>query len=135
MRGQSRVWVLAGFIACLATAAVAADGCPTSKDAIATDRPDTTNSSLVVPTGSFQSENGINLSGRNGATIFDGTNSRLRLGIAPCVEVLVDVPTYFAVLSGEESLGLPTSRRRSNGRSVPYREKGHNRRCGEVIAG
>jgi hypothetical protein len=106
MLGQSRIWLLASLFACLGTAAAAgADGCPTSKDEIATDRPDVTNSSLVVPMGSFQSENGINLSGRNGATIFDGTNSRLRLGIAPCLEVLVDVPNYFAVLSGEGSSG------------------------------
>jgi hypothetical protein len=85
--------------------AAASEGCPTSKNEIATDRPDVTNSSLVVPTGSFQSENGINLSGRNGATVFDGTNSRLRLGIAPCLEVLVDVPDYFAVLSGDGDSG------------------------------
>jgi hypothetical protein len=33
-----------------------AEGCPTANDDIATDRPDVTNSSLVVPVGSFQSE-------------------------------------------------------------------------------
>jgi hypothetical protein len=97
-------WLLILLAGC-ATPAAADDGCPTSKDEIATDRPDVTNSSLVVPTGSFQSENGINLSGRNGATVFDGTNSRLRLGVAPCLEVLVDVPNYFAVLSGEGGSG------------------------------
>jgi Putative MetA-pathway of phenol degradation len=45
--------------------------------------------------GSFQSENGINLSSQNGGRTVDGTNSRWRLGIAPCPEVLVDLPTYF----------------------------------------
>jgi hypothetical protein len=30
-----------------------AESCPTAKDEIATDRPDVTNSSLVVPFGSF----------------------------------------------------------------------------------
>jgi hypothetical protein len=55
----------------LATASVApidarADTCPTAKDEIATDRPDVTNSSLVVPTGSLQSENGVNFSARDG---------------------------------------------------------------------
>ena len=44
------------------------------------------------------------LSRRNGATYFDGTNSRLRLGVAPCLEVLVDVPNYFAVLNGDGQL-------------------------------
>ena len=38
------------------------EGCPTAKDGIATDRPDVTNSSLVVPTGSLQNENGVNFS-------------------------------------------------------------------------
>ena len=36
-----------------------AESCPTAKDEIATDRPDVTNSSLVIPQGSFQQENGI----------------------------------------------------------------------------
>jgi hypothetical protein len=36
-----------------------ADGCPTAGDEIATDRPDVTNSSLVVPLGSLQAENGV----------------------------------------------------------------------------
>jgi hypothetical protein len=61
-----------------------ADSCPTAKDEIATDRPDVTNSSLVVPTGSFQSENGINFSSRDGGRTLDGTNARWRIGIAPC---------------------------------------------------
>jgi Putative MetA-pathway of phenol degradation len=72
-----------------------ADSCPTPSEEIATDRPDVTNSSIVVPMGSFQSENGINLSSQNGGRTVDGTNSRWRLGIAPCLEVLVDLPTYF----------------------------------------
>ena len=73
-----------------------ADNCPTPSEEIATDRPDVTNSSIVVPMGSFQSENGINLSSQNGGRTIDGTNSRWRLGIAPCLEVLVDLPNYFA---------------------------------------
>src|SRR6202140_1320305 len=73
-----------------------AEGCPTAKDEIATDRPDVTNSSLVVPTGSLQNENGINFSARDGGRTIDGTNSRWRLGVAPCLELLVDMPTYFA---------------------------------------
>jgi Putative MetA-pathway of phenol degradation len=63
-------------------------------DELATDRPDVTNSSLVVPTGSFQSENGVNLTARDGARVVDGTNTRWRLGVAPCLELLVDLPSY-----------------------------------------
>jgi hypothetical protein len=72
------------------------DSCPKPGDEIATDRPDVTNSSLVVPFGSLQSENGINLSARDGGRTIDGPNTRWRMGIAPCLEVLVDVPSYFA---------------------------------------
>jgi len=100
-----RLALLVAVVALAATPASAAEQCPTSKDEIATDRPDVTNSSLVVPTGSFQSENGVNLSGRDGVTYIDGTNSRLRLGVAPCLEVLVDVPDYFAALSGKGPSG------------------------------
>ena len=46
------------MVAILAATEARADACPTAKDEIVTDRPDVTNSSLVVPTGSLQSENG-----------------------------------------------------------------------------
>jgi hypothetical protein len=72
------------------------ESCPRPGDEIATDRPDVTNSSIVVPYGSLQSENGINLSTRDGGRTIDGANTRWRMGIAPCLEVLVDVPGYFA---------------------------------------
>ena len=83
-----------------------AEGCPTTKDEIATDRPDVTNSSLVVPTGSLQNENGVNFSMRDDGRTFDGTNSRWRLGVAPCLELLVDLPTYFANVQGPGNSGF-----------------------------
>src|SRR5260370_8569335 len=60
--------------------AAAADDCPKPGDEIATDRPDVTNSSIVVPAGSLQSENGINVSARDGARILDGPNLPPPLG-------------------------------------------------------
>jgi hypothetical protein len=77
-----------------------ADTCPQASEEIATDRPDVTNSSIVIPVGSLQNENGINTSGHDGGQRIDGTNSRWRLGIAPCLEVLVDLPTYFTSVHG-----------------------------------
>ncbi len=77
-----------------------ADSCPKPPDEIATDRPDVTNSSIVVPVGSLQNENGVNASARDGSQRVDGSNSRWRLGIAPCLEVLVDLPTYFTNVHG-----------------------------------
>ena len=100
--------LLCGILATLACHGIsaAAEGCPTSRDEIVTDRPDVTNSSLVVPTGSLQSENGVNVSAHQNSPIIDGTNSRLRLGIAPCLEVLVDLPNYFAASRGHASSGF-----------------------------
>jgi hypothetical protein len=96
---------------CLAIALVWLDAahaseCPSSQSEIATDRPDVTNSSLVVPAGSFQNENGINTSRQSAASGFDGTNSRLRFGVAPCLELLVDIPSYVGRLSGTAATGF-----------------------------
>ena len=88
------------------TIAAKADSCPGIGDEIATDRPDVTNSSVVVPAGSLQIENGINVSARGGDRFVDGTNTRLRAGIANCLEFLVDVPTYFAKVRGRGNSGL-----------------------------
>src|ERR1700732_1744764 len=84
----------------------AEDGnCSNSDTDIATDRPDVTNSSLVVPRGSVQLENGINWTIRQGASVIDGSNSRLRIGVAQCVEVLFDLPNYFHSLRGPATAG------------------------------
>jgi outer membrane putative beta-barrel porin/alpha-amylase len=97
-------------VSSLATTAVcsgaAAEECATPASEIATDRPDVTNSSLVIPAGSLQLENGLNTTGSNAGKTFDGTNTRLRLGIAPCLEVLADLPTYFGKLSGAPETGF-----------------------------
>src|SRR5882757_3966063 len=90
----------------LGTIGARADSCPTAKDEIATDRPDVTNSSLVVPVGSFQSENGVNGSARDGGRSIDGTNTRWRLGVAPCLELLVDLPSYFANIRAPGNSGF-----------------------------
>ena len=59
----------------LTVAEARAESCPQPTDEIATDRPDVTNSSLVVPVGSFQSENGVNLTARDGSRNFDGSDT------------------------------------------------------------
>jgi hypothetical protein len=103
------IWLLCGVGAAFAAPSESwadARGCPSSRSEIATDRPDVTNSSLVVPTGSLQSENGVNLSARRDAQMVDGTNSRLRLGVAPCLEVLVDLPSYVAAPRGRGNSGF-----------------------------
>jgi hypothetical protein len=98
--------VLAMLLVYHSTIAAKADSCPGIGDEIATDRPDVTNSSVVVPAGSLQIENGINFSARDGDRFLDGTNTRLRAGIANCPEFLVDVPTYFSNVRGPGTSGL-----------------------------
>ena len=83
-----------------------ADTCPQATEEIATDRPDVTNSSIVVPVGSLQNENGINTSAQSGRQGVDGTNSRWRLGVAPCLEFLVDLPSYFVNVRGNTFSGF-----------------------------
>jgi hypothetical protein len=90
----------------LASVEARADACPTAKDDITTDRPSVANSSTVVPVGSLQSENGVNVSGRDGGQSFDGSNSRWRLGVAPCLELLVDLPNYVANVRSPGSSGF-----------------------------
>jgi len=84
--------------------APAAEYCPDTQSEIQTDRPDVTNSSFVVPNGSLQAENGINLTARRAARTIDGTNTRVRLGVARCIELLADLPDYFRSVQG----GAPT---------------------------
>jgi hypothetical protein len=86
--------------------AIAADGCTQTSAPIATDRPDVTNSSVVVPVGSLQNENGWNVSRRDGASVFDGGNSRWRFGVAPCLEVLIDLPNYVGTFRGPGPSGF-----------------------------
>src|SRR6266851_9135253 len=98
--------VVLTLLAYQSTITAKAESCPTARDEISTDRPDVTNSRLVVPAGSLQIENGVNFSARDGSRFVDGTNTRLRTGIANCLELLVDVPTYFANVRGPEGSGF-----------------------------
>jgi Putative MetA-pathway of phenol degradation len=84
----------------------AAAECTQPSDPIETDRPDVTNSSVVVPAGSLQNENGVDTSRDRGANILSGTNSRWRLGIAPCLEALVDLPNYVTTFRGSGPSGF-----------------------------
>ena len=89
---------LSSAFAILSIFAAAANGCLQRETS--TDRSDVTNSRIVVPVGSLQSEIGVNVSAPDGVRILDGINSRLRVGVAPCVEVLVDCRPIMELGSG-----------------------------------
>jgi hypothetical protein len=101
------VLTLLGMSAARAEEGVAEDNnCGNGETDIATDRPDVTNSSLVVPRGSVQLENGINWTTRQGGTVIDGSNTRVRFGVMQCTEVLFDLPNYFHPLRGSALSGF-----------------------------
>jgi len=62
---------------------------------INTDRPAVTDSSVVVPAGSLQLENGFTDTVSGGHSIFDGPETLLRFGVAAKTELRLDVPDYF----------------------------------------
>jgi hypothetical protein len=97
------VWLLAGRS--MGTAA-ADDDCNGGGVDIATDRPDVTNSAVVMCRGSLQIESGMNWTARHDTAVIDGPNSRVRLGVAPDTEVLVDLPDYFLRARGPGAAGF-----------------------------
>ena len=101
-------FVLATIVAACSVGVVSAAAveCTALDTSIETDRPDVTNSAIVVPVDSLQNENGIDTSRDHGADIFNGTNSRWRLGVASCLEVLVDLPTYVTTFRGAGPSGF-----------------------------
>jgi len=66
-----------------------------AQSTIATDRPQVTNSSIVVPCGSLQFENGFQETGNGGKRSFDFSETSIRLGIAHKTELRFGVPDYF----------------------------------------
>jgi hypothetical protein len=61
---------------------------------IATDRPSVTDSSVVVPPGSLQAENGFAASVSQGQRTFDGPETLLRFGVVSKTELRLGTPNY-----------------------------------------
>jgi hypothetical protein len=66
---------------------------------ISTDRPAVTNSSVVVPAGSLQVENGFLETSSQGQSVLDGPESLVRFGVAKRTELRFTVPDYFHTLA------------------------------------
>lgn len=62
---------------------------------IATDRPSFTNSSIVVPSGCLQVENGVLVTTSQGQSVLDGPETLLRAGVASRTELRLSIPNYF----------------------------------------
>jgi hypothetical protein len=75
----------------------APDATPTP---IATDRPAFTNSSVVVPAGSFQAENGFLETYSQGQNVADSPETLVRFGVSARTELRFSVPDYYYNLNG-----------------------------------
>jgi hypothetical protein len=73
---------------------------------IATDRPAVTNSSVVVPTGSLQVENGFLETSSQGQSVLDGPESLVRFGVAKRTELRFTVSDYFHNLNAGGGSGF-----------------------------
>lgn len=76
-----------------------------SDDPITTDRPALTDSSIVVPSGSFQSENGFAETLSQGQRTFDVPETLFRFGVAPKTELRLTAPDYFGELGASSGFG------------------------------
>jgi len=72
---------------------------------ISTDRPAVTNSSVVVPSGSFQAENGLLETNSQGQSIIDGPETVVRFGVSTRTELRFTVPDYYYNLNGGPGFG------------------------------
>jgi hypothetical protein len=68
---------------------------PDSDQPISTDRPAIAESSVVVPKGSIQVENGILFTDSQGQNSFDGPETYLRFGLLSSTELRFSVPDYY----------------------------------------
>jgi len=66
-----------------------------AQSTIATDRPSITSSSIVVPCGSLQFENGFAATGSGGQSTYDFTETSIRFGVANKTELRFGVPNYL----------------------------------------
>jgi Putative MetA-pathway of phenol degradation len=70
-----------------------------------TDRPSVANSSVVVPRGSIQFENGFLETRSQGESIVDAPETEVRVGIASRTEIRFAAPDYYHNLSAAGGLG------------------------------
>ena len=72
---------------------------------IATDRPAVTDSSVVVPVGSLQAENGSAETRSHGQRTFDGPESLWRFGVGSKTELRLTTPNYFGQVGAVSGIG------------------------------
>lgn len=79
---------------------------PASDHEIVTDRPDVNESSIGVPKGSWQLENGMTWTTDRGSQAFDVSESPMRFGVGTQTEIRLVVPNYLGAISGPDPTGF-----------------------------
>ncbi len=69
----------------------------------AKDRPDVTESGIVVPKGSLQFENGMTWTGDHGIHTLDVSETLIRFGVSARTEIRFVAPNYLGGVSGTNS--------------------------------
>ena len=91
--------ILVSILLTAAAAAFAQQWPPGPASDIVTDRPDVTESSIVVPKGSLQLENGFTWTTDHSRQLFDLSETLIRFGVTSRTELRVVAPNYFDALS------------------------------------
>jgi hypothetical protein len=92
------------FVVLLTLPALAAgQTSPAATPEINTDRPDITESSVVIPRASLQIENGATWTSDHGNQSADFTETLIRFGILSRTELRIAVPNYSAAIGGAEA--------------------------------
>jgi hypothetical protein len=96
-RGRSVLLMWTGVASAVAAYG---QGQPLGKEPeIVTDRPDITESAIVVPKGSLQMENGLTWTNDHGQRMLDLSETLVRLGITDRTELRIVVPNYLGGLT------------------------------------
>jgi hypothetical protein len=77
---------------------------PLTDPEIATDRPDITESSIVVPKGSLQVENGLTWTAGHASQMLDASETLMRFGFLTRTEFRVVAPNYLAGFSKRDAV-------------------------------
>ena len=98
---SSRERLAVTFSVCVLLGAVGLRGqtAADSKPSISTDRPSVANSSVVVPKGDFQVENGLLIANTQGQSVLDLPETALRFGLLDKTELRFSAPDYFDTFS------------------------------------
>jgi len=103
-RTRADVWVRDSVMALIGAlwllfVPLRAQNAPSPDITITTDRPSVTESSVVVPLGGFQAENGLATTDTSGNYVLDLPETNFRYGLLNKTELRLAVPDYFQSIS------------------------------------